>query len=145
MKLGQDIRREFKNQFIDTSFTMDDVKKFLEPFFEWDEEKAKEKAKTQFARKFIQSFKDGEGVREALAYNISDNPNGPEQIAYSFFDECNEVEIIKKQKMKIEGHIQGLFRTKQKLSHRQWVLEHQMTIFDFGVRKPELGRGEKLG
>lgn len=123
MKFEREIKSAFQERFGTSVFERAVVKDFLRPYFpkEFDPEKLVEQKENIFAQRFIQSFKDGDGVRDVIAFN--DKKNDPEQISYSFITEETPARVLGRQKERLLRQVAGLLRTIEKIEAKEAELE----------------------
>lgn len=124
MRIPQEARMQFYNEYRNKQFTLEDVMSFVAPYFEYDVEKAVKSALKNFARSFITSFKDSKNVRECFAYGSKNN------IYYSFLSNKKLGFEAKKDMLhNIQAKKAGLIKAERKIKKIN-VLENQISFLD---------------
>lgn len=126
--------KEIRLAFIETMggrvFTKEEVMQFLEPHFAKiiEPDKIIEREKSLWVSRFIQSIRDGEGLREAIAFNSSVTEEENEQIAYAFITNTSDLDILNRQLGRIQTQIDGLLRTKTKIEAKIKEAKDQLEL-----------------
>lgn len=136
MKITKDLKLLFLGKFRGRDFTREEVEKFLEPYFDFDPEKAYKEALAKAAQKLIASFKDSDNIRDCFSYEWE----GENRFGWPLFtNEVNKLEMMEKRNQKQK---QGIEKSLAKIQARIWILKHQITIFDFLEYKKQKGEKE---
>lgn len=124
MKLSKKIKEEFLSRFKGYDFDREEVEKLLEPYFDFDPEKAYRAALARKAQQLIAYFRDIRNVRDCFSYDESG------QSRFNWPEATTDVQVLEKMEKKLQKQMYGLERSIAKVQARIWILKNQLTIFD---------------
>lgn len=123
MKLSEQLRSQFIQQFEHTIFTREDVEKFIEPHFQFDAAKAYREALAREAQKLIASYQDSRGVRDCFSFDMHG------QMRFAFPHAAKDLEVLEKMEEQLTRKKAGLEKSIAKVQSRIWVMKNQLTLF----------------
>lgn len=126
MKIPKELKTLFKEKMAGNSFTTEQVKEILDPYFKFDEKMARKRLLSIYVNSFLASFKSPDGTRQCLSYKTSDGKK-----LYNFIDKTINVEILRLMNEGLQKHLNGLTNSSRKVSKRIEQIEGQMTVDNY--------------
>lgn len=128
MKTTLELRSDFLSQFNGKKVTREEIEQFLEPYFDFDPEVAYKQTLARTAREFIASFRDDRQVRECFGFELDG------QLAFAFIERLykpSDLPVLEKIKERLTKQIKGIMKSKEKVEARIWIIENQLTIYNY--------------
>jgi hypothetical protein len=123
MKVPIEVVERFHEDFRSKEFTVNDALPYFSAYFEYNPQKAKEKAMRQHTKGIIKSYKDIKGVREYLSFK----KDGKWHYVYTRQASKENIGLIRQH---LEMLVAQTGKTKSKMDRIIKVLESQMSLFE---------------
>lgn len=122
------ISREARKHILDKVFergetTIDEVVEEIDPLYEFDAQRAREREVANYARRILASAKSSDGVRTVLA--VEGEPG-----QYVNIETCRDPVRMKKVTAQLDRKWKGIGRTRTKARRTLAQLEGQLSLFD---------------